>query len=105
MARIASPLPIFLLIILIPAAFAQPAAESDPRISRAVAVQRAMADAKELLRANRSSDAVAALEAQILYINGNPSYLALMKDAYVALLKDLAEKSAAPERVEHIRRQ
>src|SRR5262249_37223099 len=104
MVRIVSPLPI-LLIILVPAAFAQPAAESDPRISRAVAVQRAMADAKELLRANRPRDAVAVLEAQILYVNGNPSYLALMKDAYVASMKEIADKNGSPERLEHVRRQ
>src|SRR5262249_23511326 len=42
---------------------------------------------------------------QILYVNGNPSYLALMKDAYVASMKEIADKNGSPERLEHVRRQ
>jgi hypothetical protein len=103
MVRTASPLPIF-LVILSPALFAQTPPETDPRISRAIGVQKAMSEAKELLRANRPADAVAVLEAEILYVNGNSSYLALMKDAYIAFLKTAGQNDST-ERIEHARRQ
>ena len=84
---------------------AQPSPETDARVGKALAVQQAMNAAREHLKAGKPVDAVAVLEAEILYVNGNANYLVLMKEAYLACLKDLLQRKAEPERQEHVRRQ
>ena len=79
--------------------------ENDPRIARAFGLQKTMNRAKDHLQANRPGDAVAVLEAEILYVDGNATYLAIMRDAYIAYLKDLKQKNGHPDRIEHVRRQ
>jgi hypothetical protein len=80
-------------------------AEADPRFAQALAIQTAMSRAKEHLQANRPAEAVAVLEKEILHLNGNENYLALMKSAYVAYLKDLKRTNGSADRIEHARRQ
>jgi hypothetical protein len=103
MVRSARALPF--IVLLAANLHAQTGDETDPRIARALAVQKAMTEARQHLQEKRPADAVALLEAEILYVNGNPNFLALMKDAYVAYLQDLLGKNGAVERVEHARRQ
>jgi hypothetical protein len=94
------------LLFLLPASIhGQSAPENNARVGKALAVQQAMSTAREHLKSGKPADAVAVLEAEILYVNGNSTYLALMKEAYVACLKDQRERNAEPERQEHVRRQ
>ena len=62
----------------------EPAAEPDSAVAHALAVQRAMLAARDHLSRDEAKEAVTVLEAEILYINGNPNYLALLRDAYTA---------------------
>lgn len=84
---------------------AQPSPETDARVGKALAVQQAMNTARDHLRAGKPDEAVAALETQILFVDGNASFLALLKEAYLANLKDLRQRKAEPGQQEHIRRQ
>jgi hypothetical protein len=97
---------VIVLLLLIPTwVRAQPSPETDARVGKALAVQQAMSTAREHLKSGKPAEAVAVLEAEILYVNGNSTYLALMKEAYVACLKDLKQKNAESARQEHVRRQ
>jgi hypothetical protein len=82
---------------------AQP--DPDPRIARALAVQKAISEARDYLQAKRPAQAVAVLEAEIMYVNGNEKFLAVMKDAYIAYLKDLKRANGDAARLEHASRQ
>lgn len=98
--------PAIVFLFLLPSwTWAQTPPDKDARVGKALAVQQAMNTAREHLQAGKPADAVAVLEAEILYVNGNTGYLALMKEAYLAWLKDLQQKKAEPARQEHVRRQ
>lgn len=79
--------------------------EPDPRLTRAVTLQTSMDKARELLKSGNSAEAVAVLEAEILRVNGNANFLALLKEAYVAHLGDLKAAKGHEERIEHVIRQ
>ncbi len=79
---------------------AEPGTDPESRKPRALAVNAAMQEAKDYLAQNRPKDAVAALEKQIIFINGNPTFLALLRDAYIAYLKQ-----GPTDRLEHVKRQ
>lgn len=93
----------FLVIACPRSALAEP--ESDPRLARALALQKVMTAAKNHLRENQPAQAVMVLEAEILHVDGNVTFLALMKDAYIAYLKELKLKSADSDKIDHVTRQ
>ena len=85
--------------------FASADADSDPRITRALALQKAITDAKSHLDARRPLDAATVLEAEILFANGDERYLALLKETYIACLRELSQNGGNTARVDHFRRQ
>ena len=54
-----------------------------------LAVQSAMQQAREHLLHNRPREAVSILHRELGHINGNPVYLALLRDTYQAAIKEL----------------
>jgi hypothetical protein len=60
----------------------------DP-VEKALAVQKAIAAARQHLTANEPARAVEVLEAQVSGADGNHTFLALLRDAYTAELKQL----------------
>jgi hypothetical protein len=58
-------------------------------VSRTLAMQIAMQQARDHLLHHNAKAAVDALEAQLAHVDGNASYLALLRDAYTALIKEL----------------
>jgi hypothetical protein len=58
-------------------------------LSDTLAVQSAMQQAREHLLRNRPQEAVLVLHRELGHINGNPAYLALLRDAYQATIKEL----------------
>lgn len=103
MVRFVASVSLSALLLTAPASAESP--ESDPRVARALSVQKAITEAREHLQAGRAANAVSVLEAEILYVNGNSTYLELMKTAYLAHLKELAGTNAESDRAEHARRQ
>ncbi len=95
---------IFLFSLLRPSALIAQT-DPDPRISRALSIQKAISAARDYLQAKKAAQAVAVLEAEIMYVNGNETFLALMKEAYVAYLKDLKRDNGDAGRLEHVVRQ
>jgi hypothetical protein len=65
-----------------------PAGDTQP-VANALAVQDAMRQARELLQQGKSKAAVETLESQLARINGNATYLALLREAYYAYIKEL----------------
>jgi hypothetical protein len=63
----------------------------DPRsaVAATLAIQDAMRSARDQLQHGQAKAAVDVLESQLTRINGNSSYLALLRDAYAAHVKDL----------------
>ena len=61
----------------------------DDSLSDTLAVQSAMQQAREHLLRNRPQEAVIVLHRELGHINGNPVYLALLRDAYQATIKEL----------------
>jgi tetratricopeptide (TPR) repeat protein len=79
-----------------------PAQTPDDRagaVSRTLAVQIAMQQARDLLLHHHAKAAVEALEAQLSAVDGNASYLALLRDAYRTHIKELqlANQAAAAQ--------
>jgi hypothetical protein len=68
---------------------APPGAEGDNALTAALKVQTAMQQAREYLVQHQGQAAVELLEAQLPRINGNPLYLALLRDAYRACIREL----------------
>jgi hypothetical protein len=66
-----------------------PSAERDTTIATTLAVQTAMQQGRDFLLHNNPRAAVEVLERQLPRINGNPIYLALLRDAYRAYIKEL----------------
>lgn len=75
-------------------------AGEDTFLSDTLAVQSALQQAREYLLHNRPQEAVNTLHRELGRINGNPVYLALLRDAYQASIKELRldHKDAEAER-------
>jgi hypothetical protein len=78
------------------------AADPGP-IDRTLAVQKAMAEAKDLLTANKSAEAVGVLETQLAQADGSRAFLDLLRSAYAAEVKRLQLAGADPKRVAEVR--
>jgi hypothetical protein len=63
--------------------------DRDSALATTLAVQTAMQQGRDLLLHNNPAQAAEVLEGQLPHINGNPTYLALLRDAYRAYLKSL----------------
>jgi len=66
-----------------------PPAPADSAITATLAVQNAMQQARDQLLHDNPREAVKTLEEQLARVNGNPIYLALLRDAYRAYVKQL----------------
>src|SRR5205823_3286331 len=66
-----------------------PGEERDNALMASLAVQTAMQQGRECLLQNRARAAVEVLEEQIARINGNQTYLTLLRDAYRAYVREL----------------
>jgi hypothetical protein len=81
---------------------------SDPKpdgVERAVAVQQAMAAAEQYLAGNMPGEAVAVLEGQLDRADGSRAFLALLRRAYAAELKQLEmTPTADPDRLARVRK-
>jgi hypothetical protein len=66
-----------------------PADDRDNAVAATLAVQMAMQQGRDHLLRNNPRAAVETLERQLSRINGNPAYLALLRDAYRAYVKEL----------------
>jgi hypothetical protein len=80
---------ILILFALCPVAFAQK--KPDP-VANELAVQAALQQGRQLLSKGKPREAVDVLEARLAQINGNADYLALLRDSYGALIRDLQLK-------------
>jgi hypothetical protein len=69
--------------------FSAPPDEPDNGVAAALAVQTAIQQAREHLLRNRPQAAVEVLHRELARINGNSTYLALLRDAYQASIKEL----------------
>ena len=72
---------------------------SDPKpdgVAKALAFQKAMVSARDHLAANAPREAVGVLEAQLPNADGSRAFLVLLRDTYVAELKQL-ETAATPD--------
>src|SRR5438309_5781004 len=80
------------------------AADPTP-VERHLALQKAMAAARQYLDVNMPTEAVAALEAELANADGSKPFLNLLRDAYLAELYRL-EKADTPDpaKVERVRR-
>jgi hypothetical protein len=70
-------------------AFAGAPEDKDDNVVATLAVQTAMRQGRDLLLQNKPRDAVDILERQLPRIHGNAHYLALLRDAYRAYVKEL----------------
>ena len=97
-----SALPLVLSALL----FTLPATAADPSpIEKQLAVQKAMATARQFLELNMPGDAVIALEAEVANADGSKAFLTLLRECYLAELHRL-EKATTPDaaKVEQLRR-
>lgn len=78
------------------------AAEPTP-IDKAIAIQTAMAEARDHLTANLAAEAITVLEAQLPFADGNRAFLDLLRSAYVARLKKLQVTTGDPAELAGIR--
>lgn len=87
-------------ILLITNSLCRSTPGEDNSFSDTLAVQSALQQAREHLLHNRPQEAVSVLHRELGHINGNPVYLALLRDAYQAAIKDLrlAHHDAEAER-------
>jgi hypothetical protein len=102
------PRPFALPLILLALVFVLPvsSAAADPTpIEKQLAVQKAMAAARQFLDLNMPSDAIQSLEAEVANADGSKAFLTLLREAYLAELYRL-EKSETPDaaKVEQVRR-
>src|SRR5581483_3787770 len=80
------------------AACLSPLAAQEPRpdpVDKALAVQQAIATARQHLTANDPAKAVEVLEARVRDADGNHTFLALLRDAYAAEIKQVEANPAA----------
>lgn len=82
----------------------KPADDRDDHVATMLAVQSAMQQAREHLLQNQPRAAVDVLERHLPRINGNPVYLALLRDAYRTYIKELklAKNEAEAKRYTHL---
>src|SRR5215813_1671380 len=66
---------------------AQPPAS--PAVAKALAVQDALRRGRELIQCGQALEAVALLEEQLPFINGNSTYLGVLREAYGEAIKKL----------------
>ncbi|HSQ57877.1 MAG TPA: hypothetical protein VLM40_19290, partial [Gemmata sp.] len=95
-----------LLVVLAIPFLALSATAADPNpIEKQLAVQKAMATARQFLELRMPDDAILALEAEVANADGNKAFLTLMREAYLAQLYRL-ENAADPDaaKVEKVRR-
>src|SRR5439155_5719372 len=85
----ARPLLIIVVLLLISGFIAGSPQEEDTGVKNSLALQQAMAVARDYLRVGESQKAVLALEAQLTKVNGHAGYLGLLRDAYRMHIKDL----------------
>src|SRR5579884_387293 len=81
-------------------------AADNPRaadVSITLRVQTAMERGRELLLQGNAKSAIEVLEAELPFINGSQNYLALLRDAYRAHIRDLklANQEAAAQVYQH----
>jgi hypothetical protein len=87
-----------LVTLIIPApGFCEP-------LTKDAGTQRAMGAAREHLRAGRPAEAVSVLEAELVNADGNGQFLALLREAYSADLRDLKARNADEATLDPIRR-
>ena len=93
--------------------FAQPPANSAPasispaqqqKLTKLLAVHRALSDAQDQLRKGRNVEAVNLLEKELPNIEGDREYLRTLQDAYHGAIQDLARSGNAVEADAYIRR-
>ena len=84
------------------ALFVTHAVAADP-VNHALAAQTALAEARDLLTANKPADAVAALEKHLADAAGNRAYLDLLRTAYAAEGKKLQLANGDPKRVAELK--
>ena len=81
-----------------------PAVSADPTpLDRALVLQTALADARDLLTAHKSADAIALLEKTLPAADGSRAFLDLLRSAYAAEIKRLQLANADPARVADLR--
>ena len=68
---------------------ADPPDANVPPISKELAVQLALRQAQDHLKRGETRQAIEVLESRLAWINGNRDYLAALREAYTAHLKDL----------------
>src|SRR5688572_6733911 len=73
----------------LPSSDGGPPPEKDNQVAATLAVQTALQQGREHLLRGDSKSAVYVLESQLAHINGNATYLALLRDAYRAYVKEL----------------
>ena len=80
-------------------------ADDPTPLEKSLAVQKAMATARQYLDVNMPAEAVAALEAEVPHADGNKTFLNLLREAYLAELHQV-EKAPKPDaaRVAQLRR-
>jgi tetratricopeptide (TPR) repeat protein len=80
------------------------AAEPVPKdLTKIIATQKAIGVAKDALKQNQPSRAIAVLESQLTLADGNEYYLSLLKDAYQARLEELAKQPGEASQIESLR--
>jgi hypothetical protein len=93
-----------LVAICLAALVCAPAASADPTpIDRALALQIAIADARDLLTAHKPADAIALLEKNLPHADGSRAFLDLLRSAYAAEVKRLQIANADPAKVADLR--
>lgn len=93
-----------LVAICIAALVCAPADSADPTpLDRALALQNALADARDLLTAHKSADAIALLEKNLPSADGSRAFLDLLRSAYAAEIKRLQIANADPAKVADLR--
>ncbi|MCZ2342510.1 MAG: hypothetical protein LC104_12065 [Bacteroidales bacterium] len=93
---------ILAVLAMLSGSFPLDAVEPTP-IDKALAIQTAMAEARDHLTANLAAEAITVLEAQLPYADGNRAFLDLLRSAYVARIKKLQVTVGDPMEVANIR--
>src|SRR5262249_35983457 len=69
--------------------WADPPDANVPPVSKELAVQLALRQAQDHLKRGETHQAIEVLESRLAWINGNRDYLAALREAYTAHLKEL----------------
>src|SRR5947209_4769799 len=81
-----------------------PPDDQDSALMASLAVQTAMQQGREHLLQNRPRAAVDVLESQLARINGNQTYLTLLRDAYRAYVRELRVSKQEAQAQTYLRR-